>query len=469
MIERDDLKALLVALVTAFILVVVAIRVDSSASRVALREAMGFDRGSFLDRNGQPLVSTPSSGTSADRLYVSASLAPIIGYRDPLARWHGLEARYNSFLSAARARADWRTFFLHLGGRSARGGAVRLTLDRRLQAVADRALGAVQGAAVAIDPATGGVLALVTRPYCSPSRLAAPAPYRACRTDSQGPTTNRALQTLFSPGSAFKIVTLSAAIDSGRFNLASTFSGADAFGPSPYFDNLEYPSNVTRSDLTQLTLAQALAFSDNFVFAHIGLVLGSNTLLQYAHRYYVGRRIPFTLPVTPSVVANGSPHPTRSEVAQSSFGAQPDRVTPLQMAMIAATVANGGVLMTPHLLDALVSPSGTILSRYRVHRLSSVMSRTAAQQVRTAMEFVVQHGSGYLADIHGIRVAGKTGTAASGAHKPNAWFICFAPADHPVVAVAVLHEFSGEGYKFAAPIARRILVAALNERGYHVR
>ena len=246
------------------------------------------------------------------------------------------------------------------------------------------------------------------------------------------------------------------------------FSGADVWGPSPYFDNTTYPSNVSRSDLTQLTLLQALAFSDNFTFAHIGLTLGAPTLLKYAHRFYIGKSIPFVYPVKVSRIANGKDRPSLSELAQSAFGAEVDQVTPMQMALIVSTVANGGVMMAPHLVQDLETPAGKVRDRFPVHVLSNVMSRSAAANVMTGMAFVVNHGSGYLAQISGVQAAGKTGTAASGGYFPHAWFISFAPARHPVIAVAVLHEFSGEGFKYAAPIARKVLVAGLQEAGYHV-
>jgi peptidoglycan glycosyltransferase len=345
---------------------------------------------------------------------------------------------------------------------------VRLTLDERLQKVAEQALGGNRGAVVALDPGTGAVLAMASSPSCPPAELATAAGLDRCRANSHQPLLNRATSLLLAPGSSFKIVTLSAAIDSGKFSLGSIFAGANAFGPSPYFDNSTYPSNVTRSDLTQLTLAQALAFSDNFAFAHIGLTLGAGTLLRYAHRYLVGRPIPFDLPVQPSRVANGSVHPSRSVLAQTAFGAQVDAVTPLQMALIAATVANRGTMMAPYLVSGLESGSGTTIWRYHPHRLSRVMSPASARQVTTGMIFVVDHGSGFKAQISGMKVAGKTGTAASGGAKPHAWFISFAPARHPVVAVAVLREFSGEGFQYAAPIARNILIAALQERGFKV-
>jgi peptidoglycan glycosyltransferase len=309
---------------------------------------------------------------------------------------------------------------------------------------------------------------MVSKPYCGPRRLARAAGYVACQAARNKPLADRVTQLLLPPGSAFKIVTLTAAIDSGRFKLSDVFTGADAWGPSPYFDNLAYPSNVTRADLTELTLSQALAFSDNFTFAHIGVTLGQNTFLKYAYRYGIDRPIPFDFPVRASIAGDGKHNLTVGELARSSFGAEDDQVTPLQMAVIAETVANEGLTMAPHLTSSIKAAGGQTLWRYRDHPLRRVMSAASAKTVTDGMSFVVNHGSGYLAQIHGVQVAGKTGTAASGGYYPHAWFIAFAPARHPIIAVAVLHEFSGEGFKYAAPIARKVIMAALRERGFRV-
>lgn len=442
---------------------------DNRATAATAAQQLGGTRGSITDRTGSPLAWTRLARGRLRFMERDGDLPTAIGYRGPDGRWTGLEARFDSVLSAAPAQRDWRTFFLNLRGQAAQGGSVRSTLDARIQQVAARALGKARGAVVAIQPATGDILALISSPSCTARQLETGSGYKRCASDASRPLLPRATRILLPPGSAFKIVTLSAAIDTGRFNLRSLFSGPDAFGPSPYFDNTTYPSNVTRNDLTQLTLAQALAFSDNFTFAHIGVTLGGHTLLRYAHGFYVGRTIPFVYPVARSSVAGGETNPGRSEVARSAFGAPADRVTPLQMALIASAVANHGVLMAPHLIQGTYNASGRPIRVFRPSVLSRVMSAGSAREVTRGMEFVVQHGSGFEAQIHGVAVAGKTGTAASGATLPHAWFISFAPANHPVVAVAVLREFSGEGFKFAAPIARKVMVAALQETGFHVR
>lgn len=440
--------------------------VDGVAGAASYREAAGLTRGAILDRHGTVLVHTLPDSLHGARAYALPGLAPVLGYRDAAGAWHGLEHQYQSLLSAQPARHDWRTFFLHLTGHAAHGGSLQTTLDARIQRVAEQSLGRHMGAVVALNPATGGVLALATQPVCAPAVLATVVGANACRRSGSHPLLDRALDLTVAPGSSFKIVTLTAALDTGSFSLDSVFSGADVYGPSPYFNGLEYGSDINRTGLSQITLAQALAFSDNFTFAHVGLTLGALTLLRYAHRYYLDRKIPFNYPVAISTVAEGQAHPDKSVVARSSFGARADRVTPLQMALIAAGVANHGLLMAPHLVEDARTASGQILWRYPVHPLDRVMRPPAAHSVATGMVFDVTSGSGWPAQINGIKVAGKTGTAASGGNHPHAWFIAFAPAYHPVVAVAVLREFSGEGFQYAAPIARKVLLAGLREAGY---
>lgn len=457
------------SLACAVIFLVGFARVDDQAQRAQWVEDSGQARGLIVDNRGRPLAYSVSSPQGSHRVNTVPDLTSVLGYRSPDSRWHGLERTYSSWLDAVGVRSDWRTELSHLLGRVAHGYTLRVTLSRQVQAIADTALGHASGAVVALDPRTGAILAMVSKPSCSSSVLARTKAYAKCVQASTGPLVNRAVSRLYSPGSDFKIITLTAALDTGRFHLSDVFSGADVFGPSPYFDNSLYPSNINRTDLHAITLRQALAFSDNFTFAHVGLALGAPTLIGYAHRFLVGRTIPFDLPVAISTIANARTRPAPSELAQSAFGGEVDRVTPLQMALVAGTVANGGLLMAPHLFDSIQTPGGHTVSRYVPHSLARVMTRATASQVTDAMSFVVNYGSGFKAQIRGIQVAGKTGTAASGGKRPNAWFIAFAPAKHPLVAVAVLHQFAGEGFEFAAPVARKVILAALNEDGFKLK
>lgn len=467
--KLDERASLIAALLAGALAFTAISGLDDRSAAVAAADRAGAGRGAILDRSGNPLALTVYRDGIATRDYPLPDTWLTVGYDDPSSKWHGMERIYDRLLDPLSSRTALHTAADRLAGTVAQGDRLRLTIDSRLESVAYQALRQYQGAAVALDPRTGEVLALVSTPACPATALENASGAKACAANPSAPLRNRAIDTLFSPGSTFKTVTLSAALDTGRFHLTDVFSGADAFGPSPYFDNSVYPSNVTRADLTQLTLPQALAFSDNFTFAHIGLTVGASNLLKYAHRYRLGRRIPFDFPVQPSVVADGLSNPPKSVLAQASFGGSVDRVTPLQMALIVSAIGNHGVMMAPHLVRDVESPSGTILQRSRPRTLARVVRPHTAFDETTALKFVVDHGSGFKAQITGVAVAGKTGTAYSGGDKPNAWFICYAPARDPVVAVAVLHQFSGEGFEYAAPIARQIMVAALQEHGYRVR
>lgn len=444
---EDDLSSrsstiLSLAMVAALAMCFVGVaRAEDRAQAARALERNGATYGDFLDRAGHAIARVTPAGGTYNIQYSLPYAGLITGYRGHQTSWQGLAGKYAALLTGARAQRDWHSFFLRLRGVPVRGGDVQLTIDSGIQRTAAAALGKDLGAVVAMDPRSGAVLAMASNASGSGDSI---------------------VDRRFAPGSTFKIVTLTAALDTGQFHLDDVFSGEDIFGPSPYFDNSLYPSNITRSDLTALTLEQALAFSDNFTFAHIGLTLGAATLRKYAARYFIGRRIPFDLSVTPSILANGRVNPDPSTVALTSFGGDVDQVTPMQMCLIASAVANGGRLMRPYLVSALRSPSGQVEQVTSPQFLSRVMTRETARSITEAMKFVVNLGSGHRAQIKGVAVAGKTGTAASGGDKPNAWFIAFAPAYHPRIAVAVLRQFSGEGADYAAPIARKVILSALH-------
>lgn len=437
-----------VALILVAALSAASILADTTVDATQARQALGLTRGSIVDVRRIPLASVTQRNGAAYMIYRDPGLTPALGRRGARGRWDGLELTYDDVLRVHPTEPPWRALASHVMGRVEHGDTVQLTIDDRLQRVAEHALGNHAGAIVALDPATGAIRALVGGP--------------------KGGADDRAINRLYAPGSIFKIVTLSAALDSGRYRLNDVFSGSDVFGPSPYFDNLAYPSNITRTDLSAITLKQALAFSDNFTYAHVGVSLGQALWSSYARRFGIGRRLSFPFPVSVSHVLDDNSRPSTAELARSSFGAADDQVTVLQMAMITAAVANRGVLMAPRLVDRVTRPDGSALVKYPPRILARVMAPRSAREVGRAMAFVVNHGSGLYAQIPGVQVCGKTGTADSGAAIPHAWFIAFAPEKHPVLAVAVLREFSGEGFRYAAPLSRRVLIAALQEKGYGV-
>jgi peptidoglycan glycosyltransferase len=290
---------------------------------------------------------------------------------------------------------------------------------------------------------------------------------------------NRVTDGLFPPGSTFKTVTLSGGIDSGEESLSTPYTGKAATGP--YSINGYTLSNATSNlppGATSATLLQAFTWSDNIVYAQVGLKLGWSGLLHYASGFLIGHQIPFPIPVTPSqVLAPGEPK-TPFTLATSSFGQGQDLVTPLQMMLVAGAIANNGKIALPVLIKAIKTPSGITAYTEPSQTVSTAISPQTANTVKHAMEQVVYgyYGSGFEAAIPGVTVAGKTGTAQTGNNNAlDTWFISFAPVDHPTVAVAVVVQAPAycpvgnsfttvcEGAYVAAPIARQIMATAIQD------
>jgi peptidoglycan glycosyltransferase len=285
------------------------------------------------------------------------------------------------------------------------------------------------------------------------------------------PLLDRVTQGLYPPGSSFKVVTAAAALDSGRFTPDSMFSD-----PGYCIEYDQRVNNFTNPDRSgpeafgRLSLATGLQYSVNSVFCNIGMKLRIHTLMDYARRFGLGSKPPIDLP-SDVVAASGlyqhrrllgSGEDDLGDPGRVAFGQDKLLVTPLQMAMVAATIANGGELMSPHLVDRVRRPGGEI-TRIKPKVAARSIKPETAVELTQMMEAVVSGGTGVAAQIPGVRVAGKTGTAENGVGRPNtAWFISFAPADNPRVAVAVvLENQSGTGGTVAAPIAREIMQAIL--------
>jgi peptidoglycan glycosyltransferase len=284
---------------------------------------------------------------------------------------------------------------------------------------------------------------------------------------------NRATDGLFSPGSTFKVVTASAALNTGRFTIDSTFT-------DPGYC-IEYGKRVHNS-LDQngpevfgsVNFTQALQHSINAVFCDIGKAIGAGSILDYSRRYGFYARPPLETPSNeraPSGLYDHHKlffprHPdTAVDPGRLAFGQERMLATPLQMAMVAGTVANGGREMRPYVVDHVTDPGGTTISTTHPEEIARPISRKTAEDLTSMMEAVVTGGTGTAAQIPGIRVAGKTGTAETGGTKNTTWFIAFAPADNPKVAVAVvLENQTGFGGTTAAPIAKTILQALLSRR-----
>jgi peptidoglycan glycosyltransferase len=300
---------------------------------------------------------------------------------------------------------------------------------------------------VAIEPDTGRVRAMVSLPDFDPNDI--PEGFNELNADSSSPLFNRATQARYPPGSTFKVVTAAAALDSGDFTPETTVSGKNdkpiSAVPLQNFEGAQFG---------QVTLTEALTKSINTAWAEVGERLGDATMLRYMRRFGFGSEPPIDLP--------------RSQLAASGIydedGDLLDASDDIDIGRV--SIGQEGGLMEPVFAERTIAPDGRVTRRYRPDKLRQVISSDAARDLTGMMTAVVDEGSGTAAKLQGVRVAGKTGTAERGAGVNQAWFIAFAPAKDPKIALAVtVEQASGTGGEVAAPIARKVLEAILGARG----
>jgi peptidoglycan glycosyltransferase len=410
------------------------------------------------------------------RKYPQRQLAAhVVGYSTVERSRTGLEKSLNDFLTGSNANLNTivdRTVD-KLRGITQRGNNVVTTLDVRGQRAAVEALAGKCGAAVAVEPETGRVLVMASAPTFDPNL----AERRFARISQIGgpcqpaaPLLNRASQGLFIPGSIFKIVTATAALDSGRFNPSSTFVDRGyciEYGKKVF----NYSDQSGPHVFGTVDFGDAVENSINSVFCEIGKRLGPNLILDYMKKFGFYEEPPIDLP-SEEVQASGlyqkgklfePDDPNAVDPGRLAFGQERLQVTPLQMALVAAGVANDGYVMEPKLVDRIIAPDGKVIDRFTSERWTRAMSSGTAAELTAMMTRVVESGTGTAAQIPGVAVAGKTGTAETGRENENdTWFIAFAPADRPQVAVAVaLSNQDGTGGSTAAPIAKDIIEALL--------
>jgi len=422
----------------------------------AAQAAQQIDRGLIVDRRGIVLAKSVPGQDGFTRQYTLGDLSPLLGYSSVRFGLSGLEAAYNSQLegSGGDLAGDLVNLVLQ---RPRVGETLTLSLDANLQQLADQALGDASGAAVVLKPDSGEVLAMVSKPFFNANDLANEIP--RLQNSPTGALVNRATQGLYPPGSVFKMVTASALLANGT---ATPDTHVQQPGDTFTVDGfVVHGSNLPRG-LTDPTLTQAFQYSCNPCFAQLGLTLGWDKLTQQADAFGLDKPMPFDVPVTVSRLHDANTDLSRVLLANTAYGQGQIQVTPLQMALIGAAIANGGSMPQPHVVTRDSTRHGQTLAEFGGGSLATPIDAKVAGQMRQLMVDVVEQGSGTLAKIPGTQVAGKTGTAEiGGGEAPDAWFVAFAPADKPRYVVAVIREHKGEGYDQAAPMAKTILQAAL--------
>jgi len=441
---------------------------DNPLNRRSLIQEQTIPRGAIRASDGTLLArSVKGANGLYHRVYPPSAdlVAHALGYSFITIGRAGVEQSDNDDLTGARSGIQ--NIIDQIVGHKRQGDDVTLTLDPRIQKVAIDGLAGRKGSVVALDPRTGAVRAMASVPGYSPDALTSTSRYQQLNRSPGSPLFNRATQAGYPPGSTFKVVTAIAAIDSGHFTPASTVDGKNGVKISGVPLNNDFNQSFGPVDLTT-----ALTKSINTVWAQVAEQLGKATMKTYMDRLGFDRKPPLDYPANQRRASGEykggnllSPNSRFVDVGRMGIGQDKLAVTPLQMAMVAAAVANGGKLMKPQLTQRVVDRDGRTVRSLRPKVLDQVMKPQTAQAVGQMMSQVVKEGTGTAAALSGITVAGKTGTAEVGAPGSNinqVWFICFAPVEHPQAVVAVTVErAAGFGGTVAAPVAKSVLQAML--------
>jgi peptidoglycan glycosyltransferase len=451
---------------------------DPRNGRVLAKE-YSIERGQIVLPDGSPVARSKATSDALkyERLYPQGSRYGMITGFDSLVFGRSLaESEFNSFLLGKAPEQFAQNLSDLLTARPNPGGTLVLTLDPAAQRAAEQKLGQRKGAVVALDPATGKVLAMTTFPRYDPNDLsshdtkAVRKAWDQLNKDPDKPLLNRAAGELYPPGSTFKIITAAAALENG-FSPDTARKNEHTYTPPQTTRAIEnFGGENCFGGKDPLTLTEALEVSCNTYFAHLGVDIGTQKLVDEAQKFGLNSPSEFQLPG-----AAESQIPTdldKPSLAQSAIGQRDVRVSPLQMASVIATVANGGQRMAPYVVDRVLSPDGTkTVKRFEPKSLGQAIPSNVADQLRQMLLQVVNgpEGTGRVAQIPGLDVFGKTGTAQHGNNEPpHAWFVGSASKGGKSIAVAAIVEDGGElgseatGGKVSAPIVRAVMQAYLN-------
>ncbi|MGP9845699.1 peptidoglycan D,D-transpeptidase FtsI family protein [Brachybacterium sp. 107] len=423
--------------------------------------------------DGEAIANSSASGDTYGYLRSydpGAMYAPVTGYYSVVYGFSGIERSLNDTLSGEADALFYHRISDILSGKQGRGASVELTLDAKAQEAAWDALDGRRGSVVALDPETGAVLAMVSSPSYDPNKLAShdtaavQEAWSQLNDDPERPLTNRAIGgDLYPPGSAFKLVVASAALESGDYTADSVIPGPGSFtlsNSSSVMNNFSGGRQEPCGPDDESTLAEALRQSCNTSFAKLGVAVGEDQLTSTAKEFGFGQSLEIPLSVTPSSIGTDLDD---AQLATTSIGQFEDRVTPLQMAMVAGTFANDGVVMEPQLVKAVRTSDLSTVAELTPKELGQPLSASNAAQMRQMMVGVVENGTGTAAAIDGVEVGGKTGTAEWGEDRAaHSWYVGYGQVDDQKIAVAVVVEEGGYGSRTAAPIARDVMEAVIN-------
>ncbi|MFY9805892.1 MAG: penicillin-binding protein 2 [Pseudonocardiaceae bacterium] len=453
-------------------------RTDPRNRRVLLDE-YSRQRGEII-AGGLPVASSVETSGQLRflRRYLDGPMyAPVTGYYSLRYGSGGIENAMDSVLNGSDGRLFVRRLSDLVTGREPSGGSVELTIKPAVQRVAYDQLTrrGYTGAVVAIKPSTGEILAMASTPSYDPNQLSShdgaqqESAWNADTSPTRGiPLTNRAVASTYPPGSSFKLVVAAAALESGKATPETPLTAASALqlqGTTTFLHNF---ADESCGAGPTATLTEALVRSCNAAFAQLAATVGETDLRKQAQLFGIGQQdLTIPIPVAPSTVGA---IPDVAALEQSGIGQRDVALTPLQNAMIVATIANGGIRMKPQLVRNILAPDLSVLDNSTPEEAGAAMSRFTASEIRDMM---VAAENSYRNDgkIKGVSIAAKTGTAEHGADPkntpPEGWYVAFAPADNPQVAIAVVVENGGDrnleatGGSLAGPIGRAVIGAAL--------
>jgi len=410
-------------------------------------------RGKIYDRSGVTLAeSKKTTETKQVRIYPYNNLySHIIGYNSTAYGKSYLEDSRNNELLNLSKNSTWNDIKRRLtDGKEHIGNNVYLTIDHKLQEVARKALGNdYNGAVVAIEPSTGEILALVSKPDFNPNEKELSVNWQNMQESQDKPFYSRATKGLYPPGSTFKVLTSIAAYENNEDGLVLNDQGSTVIDGKTFRNSSNKINGNT--DITK-----ALEQSSNVFFTNLGVNIGARNLYDICSKSMFNKNIDFELSLYKSSVSISN---SKTEIASTAMGQGKLKVTPLHLALITSAIANDGIMMQPHLVKKVVSHKGEEIETTSPETLTQVTSKDIADKVTNLMIGVVQNGTGTKAALPGVNIAGKTGTAENEVSgKEHAWFIAFAPAENPQIAVVVLKEYTGQyGGTLCAPVAKAVI------------
>lgn len=429
---------------------------QNPANRRGLLRELTIPRGKIVSSDGVVLAANEKVGENYFRVYPEKDIVSnVVGFNNIKYGRSGLELTFNDTLLGKKEVISFDDLIKQATERQ-KGHDITLTLNLDLQKKATAILGNQKGAIVVINPKTGEVLSLVTSPRYDPNDLE--ERWSKIATDPDAPLINRTNQGVYPPGSVFKVLTAAAALQNEIVTSSSVYQGPQEL--KVYGGKV---TNYKDQGFGEMPFSEAFAVSCNTIFAQVGLKLGATKFVQFAEKCGFNQEPDFDLPTKASTIP--SPFETdKLELAWSAVGQGRISVTPFEMALIGCSVANRGVLMRPYLVKE-VRKEGQIIKQFEPESVKRIVSKDVASTMLDLMVGVVEEGTGKRAQIDGVKVAGKTGTAETAVKgQTHAWFLGVAPADDPEVVVVVIVEKGGMGGQVAAPLAKQVIEEALKEK-----